>query len=145
MQFDESIQHETRAATCRWDKRGFIRKTFKEGIDHTIKDALEDMAVLQKMYVGFRVPVLVDARGIRSADQESRNFWTSAEYAQYIKAVAVISGNSPIVNMIGNIVMAVRKPLVPIKLVVSEEKAMPWIEWFLDDEHESPPTSVQIF
>lgn len=143
--FDESIVYETRAAKVRWDKRGFLRKTFKEGIDHTIKDALEDMGTLQKMYVGFKVPVLVDARLIRSADQESRNFWTSADYAQYIKAVAVISGTSSIVNMIANISFAVRKPLIPIKLVPSEEAAMPWIEWFLDDDHESPPTSVQIF
>jgi len=143
--FDESIVYETRAATVRWDKRGFLRKIFKEGIDHTIKDALEDMGILQKIYVGFKVPLLVDARQIRSADQESRNFWTSAEFGQYVKAVAVISGNSPIVNMIANISFAVRKPLVPIKLVASEEAAMPWIEWFLDDEHDSPPTSVQIF
>lgn len=143
--FDESVVYETRAATLRWDKRGFIRKIFKEGIDHTIKDALEDMGVLQKMYVGFKVPLFVDARLIRSADQESRNFWTSAEYGQYVKAVAVISGTSSIVNMIANISFAVRKPLIPIKLVVSEEAGMPWIEWFLDDEHESPPTSVQIF
>jgi hypothetical protein len=143
--FDESKVYQTRAATVRWDKRGFMRKVFKEGIDHNIKDALEDMGVLQKMSVGFKVPVLVDARLIRSADQESRNFWTSSDYAQYIKAVAVISGSSSIVNMIANISFAVRKPLVPIKLVVSEEAAMPWIEWFLDDEHESPPTSVQLF
>jgi hypothetical protein len=143
--FDESVVYETRAAKVRWDKRGFLRKTFKEGIDHTIKDALEDMGTLQKIYVGFKVPVLVDARLIRSADQESRNFWTSAEYGQYVKAVAVISGTSAIVNMIANISFAVRKPLIPIKLVVSEEAAMPWIEWFLDDEHESPPTSVQLF
>ena len=143
--FDESVVYETRAAKVRWDKRGFLRKTFKEGIDHTIKDALEDMGTLQKIYVGFKVPVLVDARLIRSADQESRNFWTSAEYGQYVKAVAVISGTSTIVNMIANISFAVRKPLIPIKLVVSEEAAMPWIEWFLDDDHESPPTSVQLF
>lgn len=143
--FDESKVYETRAATVRWDKRGFLRKVFKDGIDHTIKDALEDMGILQKVYVGFKVPLLVDARLIRSADQESRTFWTSAEFGQYIKAVAVISGTSSIVNMIANISFAVRKPLVPTKLVASEEAAMPWIEWFLDDEHDSPPTSVQIF
>jgi hypothetical protein len=145
MMFDESIQYETRTGTYRWDKRGYIRKVVKDGIDHTIKDCADDMAVIQKMHVGFKVPLLVDARLIRSADQESRNFWSSAEFGQYIKAVGVITGNSPIVNMIGNILMAVRKPLVPLKLCVSEEAAMPWIEWFLDDEHESPPTSVRIF
>jgi len=136
---------ETRAAVFTKDPRGFLRKVFKEGIDHTIADARDDIQAMAKLTQGERMPILVDARTLRSADQDSRNFWSGKEVSEYVKGVAVITGNSPVVNMIGNIMMAVSKPIVPTKLFASEQAAMPYIDWFLDEEHDSPPPSIRIF
>jgi len=134
---------ETRGAVLTWDPRGFVKKVTKEGAEYTLKDAEDDFEAARTLARGEARPLLVDERGLRGAEHAVRSFWVSKEIPSVCKCVAVITGNSPVSNMIGNFVITVSKPTVPTKLFASEQAAMPWIEWFLDDEHDSPPPSIR--
>jgi hypothetical protein len=133
----------TRGAVIRMDPRGFVYKVTKDGAEYTLADAQEDLDVIVKLTGGNRCPLLVDERGLRGADQQTRTLWASKAVSDALKAIAIITGNSPITNMIGNFMLTITKPLVPLKLFSSEQAALPWIEWFLDDEHETAPPSIR--
>jgi hypothetical protein len=126
----------TRGAVLSWEPRGFIKKVTKEGAEYTLKDAEEDFEAAKKLGGGEPRPLLV-------AEHAVRTFWVSKDVPSVCKCVAVITGSSPVSNMIGNFVITVSKPAVPTKLFASEQAAMPWIEWFLDDDHDSPPPSLR--
>jgi hypothetical protein len=133
----------TRGAVIRMDPRGFVHKVTKDGAEYTLADAQEDLDAVIKVCNGMRCPLLVDERGLRGVDQQTRSLWASKQVSDAIKAIAVITGNSPITNMIGNFMLTITKPLVPLKLFSTEQAAMPWVEWFLDDEHETAPPSIR--
>jgi hypothetical protein len=133
----------TRGAVIRMDPRGFVYKVTKDGAEYTLADAQEDLDVIVKLTGGNRCPLLVDERGLRGADQQTRTLWASKAVSDAVKAIAIITGNSPITNMIGNFMLTITKPLVPLKLFSSEQAALPWVEWFLDDEHETAPPSIR--
>jgi len=140
---DVASEIQTRGAVLSWDPRGFIKKVTREGAEYTLKDAEEDFEAAKKLGGGEPRPLLVDERGLRGAEHAVRNFWVSKDVPAVCRCVAVITGNSPVSNMIGNFVITVSKPAVPTKLFASEQAAMPWIEWFLDDDHDSPPPSIR--
>jgi hypothetical protein len=133
----------TRGAVIRMDPRGFLYKVTKEGAEYTLADAREDLDAVIKLGGGVKLPLLVDERGLRGVDQGARSFWATKQIGDYLKAVAVITGNSPITNMIGNFMMTITRPVVPLKLFSTEQAAMPWVEWFLDDEHDTAPPSIR--
>jgi len=140
---DVPVEITTRGAVLTWDPRGYVKKVTKEGAEYTLADAEEDFEAAKKLAGGEPRPLLVDERGLRGADQNVRKFWVSSQIPAVCKCVAVITGSSPVSNMIGNFVITVSKPMVPTKLFNSEQAAMPWIEWFLDDEHDTPPPSIR--
>jgi len=140
---DVPVEIETRGAVLSYDPRGYVKKVTKDGAEYTLQDAEEDFEAAKKLGGGQPRPLLVDERGLRGADHSVRKFWVSPDVPSVCKCVAVITGSSPVGNMIGNFVITVSKPAVPTKLFASEQAAMPWIEWFLDDEHESPPPSIR--
>ncbi len=133
----------TRGAVIRMDPRGFIYKITKDGAEYTGADAQEDLEAVIKLGNGVKVPLLVDERLLRGADQQTRSLWASKDIGNYLKAVAVITGNSPITNMIGNFMLTITRPVVPLKLFSTEQAALPWVEWFLDDEHDTAPPSIR--
>jgi hypothetical protein len=140
---DVPVEIVTRGAVLIWDPRGFVKKVTKDGAEYTLADAEEDFEAAKTLARGEARPLLVDERGLRGADQNVRKFWVSPQIPAVCKCVAVITGSSPVSNMIGNFVITVSKPAVPTKLFNTEQAAMPWIEWFLDDDHDSPPPSIR--
>jgi hypothetical protein len=141
----ESVEVVTRVAAIHLEPSGIIHLACKAGVEYTIRDAKEDLAAVDQVIEGKRRPLLVDGREVRAVDQETRTFWSGAEMLKYFKAVAVVTGNSSITNMIGNFMITIARPVTPMKLFTSEQDALKWLEWFLDDDHDGPPPSRRIF
>jgi len=135
----------TRLAVYRLEPNGFIRKTTNPGAEYTLREAQEDLDAFIKLSPDVRRPLLADERELRAADYETRSFWSGKDMLKYVKAVAVITGNSAITNMIGNFVITIARTALPTKLFTNEPDAVKWLEWFLDDDHDSPPPSRRFF
>jgi hypothetical protein len=133
----------TKGAVLTWDPRGFIRKVTKPGAEYTLEDAEEDFNVAKDLGGGQPRPLLVDERGLKAAEPAVRSFWSRKEVASVFKCVAIVAGTNPVNDMIANFAISVSRPVVPTKLFPSEAAAMPWVEWFLDDGHDSPPPSIK--
>src|SRR4051812_12120244 len=131
----------TKLAVLRLEPSGIVRKTSNAGAEYTIREAQEDLAAVIKLSPDKRRPLLADERELRAVDQDTRTFWSGKEMLKYIKAVAVVTGNSAITNMIGNFVITIARTSVPTKLFASESDALKWLDWFLDDDHDAPPPS----
>src|SRR4051812_6279644 len=135
----------TRLAVVRLEPSGIIRKTSNAGAEYTIREAQEDLAAVIKLSPDKRRPLLADERELRAVDQDTRTFWSGKEMLKYVKAVAVVTGNSSITNMIGNFVITIARTALPTKMFATEPDALRWLEWFLDEEHEGPPPSRRFF
>ena len=87
--------------------------------------------VEQRIYFskGKSYPLLIDIKGIKSITRDAREYLASIG-TTHVKAGALITG-SPFNRTIGNIFLAIDKPLVPTKLFTSEEKARLWLKEYL--------------
>ena len=74
-------------------------------------------------------PLLVDMRGIRSVTKEARTYMASVG-SMLVKAGALIIG-SVINRTIGNVFLAIDKPLVVVKLFTDEAKAREWLQKYI--------------
>lgn len=117
---------ETEVCAFVLDPRGFVRATMREGAEFGLSDAVACVDATFTIAGERRRPVLVDARGVRSQTREAREYFSSAEAAQKILAVALFVG-SPVSRMIGNFFLGMGAQRVPTRLFTAEPPAIDWL------------------
>ncbi len=122
---------ETRAAEIWLGDDGIVRNTFLSQVEVTEDDAREIRDANTKVTMGKKVPLLVDARKVKSVTRRARTFGARDENIEHRSAVAVLVG-SPLSRTIGNIFMKINNPPYPTHLFTSEAEAIQWLKGFLD-------------
>lgn len=79
---------------------------------------------------GVTRPLLVDTRNLKYVEDDAREYLASKEAGQYVAALAVLT-NTPIQNLFANFYMKLNKPPMPTRLFASKEKAIRWLQLFL--------------
>src|SRR5262245_26818225 len=82
-----------------------IRTVYREGVDHDLKSAQEEIAAMAQVAGAQRYPVLVDITNLKSVSREARAYLARAA-GESGSAVALLSRSS-VGNMIGNVFLAV--------------------------------------
>jgi hypothetical protein len=103
----------------------------RNGLEMTVEDAREALSVTGSFGPGGPLPVLVDARGIRSQTKEARTVFGGAEAARVTSAVALLVGISPVSRMIGNFFLRLNEPPSPTQLFSEERPAIEWLTTFV--------------
>lgn len=108
-------------------KDGIVRTKVKQGADVTLKEAQENSIAVNSFYMGFKFPLLIDARGIRSMTREARNLFSLKGRSSGAKAFAIVIDSS-ISKVVGNFFMGLNKPEVPARLFTDEAEALKWLK-----------------
>lgn len=118
---------------CRmWvDDQNITHQEFKPGVDVSIEDALEISRMRKKMLKGGPGPRLTDIRGVRAASKAVRDFGKSEDVAKMTTAFAIIV-DSPLTRTLGTIFINLGKPPYPTRMFTEKEKALIWIQGYLD-------------
>ncbi len=126
---DEVI--ETPTAKMWMGEEGVVRTVYKLGATETILGIRAGFDALKKLTAGEVSPVLLDIRGLKSTDQESRQFASSEELEVLKSATGILIG-SPVSKVIGNLFLRLNKPQRPTRLFTSEAKAIEWLKGFIE-------------
>jgi len=110
------------------DDNGIIRYTVLEGVVERIENAREMISAIRSITGNEKHHTLIDIRGLKSTDKETRDYYASKEVFEAANggACAILVG-SPITAVIGNMFIRVNTPLYKVKLFHSVEKASDWL------------------
>ena len=75
---------------------------------------------------GKTVLVLLCNQGVISIDKEARAYLSSLDGTQGIKAAAILSEVAA-TAIIGNFIIQVNKPHIPVRLFINRERALGWL------------------
>jgi hypothetical protein len=85
-----------------------------------VKDRME--------YTGHQpVLTLLCNQGVISFDKDARAYLSSPEGVRGIKAAAILS-DTPTTAMIGNFIIKVNRPRIPVRIFTNRERAVAWLK-----------------
>lgn len=115
------------------DPRGIFRVSYSHGSRIELDDVLWIRARHQQVAGPRKIPVLVDARNVRSMSLTARRAAAGPEIARITSRLVVIVGG-PVSAVIGNFFTRVARPSYPTRLFTEVDAAEAWLL-------ESSPTS----
>jgi len=78
-------------------------------------------------------PVLVIDSGLVSMDKQARDFLSSNEAIEGIRASAIIS-SSVVNSMLVNFILKISRPNLPVRVFTDRKTAETWLNSFVDEE-----------
>ena len=112
-------------------KESIIRISVEQEAEYTLEMAYEVVDIIDKLRKGNRLPLLVDFTNVYSMSRPIRQYYSSPELSAKVSAVAIVS-SSAIGRVVGNFFLGLNKPLVPTRLIASEEEALNWLKRYVD-------------
>lgn len=108
------------------DESGILRGVAHDGVENTLEQAREQIALQRTMGGGRPRPLLMDIRAVRSLSREARAYYASPVAAEVISATALLIA-SPLSRALGNFFLGLNKPHMPTRLFTDEAEAMAWL------------------
>lgn len=109
-----------------WLERGLLRGRFLQGAEVTREDALENLAVSERLTGGRRLPALIDLREVKAQSAEARAVLAGPAAARVSGAVGLLIG-SPLSRVLGNFYLRFNRPGTPTRLFSTEAEAEAWL------------------
>ncbi len=106
---------------------GILYATYKAGFNLTLKDVQEIVHERVSLLQGNTVPVLIIDAGVVSMDKAARDYLSSDEGTQGIKAAAIIE-NSFFSKMLINFFLKLTNPKIKVKAFNDKEEALKWLK-----------------
>ena len=108
---------------------GIMHIIFQPELVITIEVAKQMSEDRIRICKGVGMPLYVDANALASIDTQARKYFATGESLLYAKAVGILA-ESLVTKLAVNLYMKVDKPLVPVKLFTTREKALKWLEQY---------------
>ena len=129
------IEVTTRTEHIILDKSGIVFCQVLEGVYMDLADAKENMASIEMLAKGQKVPVLVDIRKSIGVSQKCRAYFAGDD-AQKIQSACALLISSPLSKMIGNFFIGFNKTKFPTKLFTKRTMALEWLSCHLIDNND---------
>jgi len=114
-------------------KDGICYTTVKLNASVELEDAKGNTATVRELSNGLIYPILVDLRLINTITKEARDYFSMNERSAGVNAIAMLV-KSPVSSIIGNFFLGLNKPKVPTQLFTSENKAVEWLQQFIQKQ-----------
>lgn len=108
-----------------WKENGILYGRLKHSIDFGIKE-MEEMIKLRHLISNNEYQYLcVDYRNLKAASKEAHDY--GGKFGnEFLYACALVT-NTFLTNFIMNVYLRVQKPIIPVKVFSSQEKAVKWL------------------
>jgi hypothetical protein len=104
----------------------FLIATYKKGIRIDLEVARQVVHDRLEFTGGRPVVALIENLGVISVTKEARAYFSSALGISGIKAVAILY-NNPTAAILGNFIVRVNRPQIPVRLFSNRERAIGWL------------------
>lgn len=108
------------------DENGILIFVHKSIPSHELKDAIENIELIQQSSQGKPRPVLADMTAIKSMTREAREEYAKAGVDSLVTAVGMIT-RSAMGRIVANFFLNFNKPAVPTRLFSNTETAKKWL------------------
>lgn len=102
-----------------------FKATFKPGVQIEYQNVDEAFSAYNNIGRGQKSIILIDLSGIRQVDLLSRRAMVESRFEDRIQAAGVIV-RDPISRMLGNFILGINRPRIPVKLFTNEPDALVW-------------------
>jgi hypothetical protein len=109
------------------DESGIVHTIYTDYSDVDIAIARQEIENIRKLSKGKRMPCVVDITRIKSVSREAREYYASEDSYDVFTAVALLV-NSPLTLVLANFFLGINKPIMPVKIFTSEERALKWLK-----------------
>ena len=116
----------TRTSRYRLRPDGIIVQEIQGTDTQTLADARENIAAFNRLAAAERRPCLVDMQVNYSMERGVREYYGSPEACRWCSAVAMVV-RSGFTRVIGNLVLALNTPPVPLRMFSSVADATAWL------------------
>lgn len=103
--------------------------TFKKGLKIDVEIAKEIVKDRLSFTEGKMTVAIVYNQGVVSLDKKARDFFSSPQGNENLKAGAIILDSS-FTAVLGNFFLSVNKPNIPARLFTDTDKAIKWLKKF---------------
>lgn len=110
--------------------KGILHTVYKEGVDVKLKHAEANIELRKKIQKDEKMLVFADVQGVWQFSDQARAFAAEKQVNDLTEAMAVITGYSIPLRLLGNFFIKFEKPAYPTKLFKSKEKALAWLDTF---------------
>ena len=111
------------------DACSLIRGVVRKGSTVEYDDAVEAMKLHLRWTDGKPYRLLIDLTAVGSIPRQARAYFADASHRDVVLAVALVVG-SQLSRAIGNFMLGLNKPAMPIRLFSDEEQAIAWLKTF---------------
>lgn len=111
-------------------EEGIMYVTYKEGYLE-LEGARQVVQARHELSAGRDYPVLVDDRGMKGMSKEARDYLSHEDGLKYVKAGAILA-QSGFTMILGNFFLKVSGPEIPARLFTSKQKALTWLQQFVE-------------
>ena len=118
------------SSTLKWRDDGIMEVTITKKGTLELHEHQELVEAVGMLSSGRKVPILVILNNEILPSLETRKFMASEESVIYTKARAFIV-KSLAHRIVGNFIIRVQTPKVPVQMFVDEKKAVKWLQNFL--------------
>ncbi len=101
--------------------------TFKDGVRMNFEMVLKAREVYNGLSEGHRINLIVDLTGVKQVDMDARKSMSDDNFQERIAVMAIVV-RDPISRMIGNFMIGLNKPKIPLQLFSSFDAARKWID-----------------
>ena len=106
---------------------GIVVTRIDAGVQQSLDQARENLALTIATCGGKRRPLLVDISRCHPLEPEVRHYYTGEVLVESFLALALLVEATPFGRMMGNIYLRVARPGIPTKLFAGEEPAIAWL------------------
>lgn len=111
-------------------ENGVLFATYKEGVDVKLKHVEANFLLRKEIQQDKKMLVFADVQEVWQISDRARAFAAKKQVSDLTKAMAVITGYSIPIRLLGNFFIKFEKPAYPTKLFKSKEKALAWLDTF---------------
>ncbi len=124
----KKIEIDLKSVSLRSD--GIVHVSINTSEDVEVKDVIEIVAAVEEIGNGKKFPLLIKSQKYTLPSAEARAYIATPESNPFASAEAyVIQSFSQ--KLVGNIFISFNKPARPTRIFTSEEKAIEWLQTFL--------------
>ena len=109
---------------------GIIYITYKKGVTINLSVAKEIVKTRIEFTSNLVFPMLLFDEGVKSIDKEARDFFSSKEGIAKLSACAMVL-KSVYSTFLGNFLIKITNPPIPVKIFTEEKKAKEWIAQYV--------------
>ena len=107
---------------------GLVIVRINDGVQQSLANAEENLAMAVAQTGGSRRPLLIDIRTAQPLDADARHHYSGQALVERFSALALLVEASPFGRMLGNVYLRVARPGIATRLFADECLALDWLK-----------------